>query len=75
MRCWELLQAKLGGRYLLDWADWVAIGVHEAQTYQRPILARRNDDAALAVVDDYVRAVGLGEAWRALEEFFRVHEL
>ena len=38
-----------------------------------PILAGRHDDAALAVVDDYVRAVGFGEAWRALEELFSVH--
>ena len=73
MGCWELFQAKLGGWYLLDWADWVAIGVHETQTYQRHILARRDDDAALAVVDDDVGAVGLGEAWCALEEFFSVH--
>ena len=51
----------------------MALGVHETQTYQRPILARRNDDAALAVVDDDVGAIGLGEAWCALEEFFSVH--
>ena len=37
--------------------------------------ARRHDDAAVAVVEDDVGAVGLGEAWRGLEEFLGIHSL
>ena len=37
------------------------------------ILTRRDDDTAFTIVDDDVGAIGLGEAWCALEEFFGVH--
>ena len=36
--------------------------------------ARRDNDAAVAVVEEDVCAVGLGEAWRALKEFFCFHD-
>ena len=35
--------------------------------------AGRDDDAAAAVVEDDVGAVGLGEAWCALVEFLGIH--
>ena len=38
-----------------------------------PGRSRRYDDAAIAVVEEDVRAVGFGEPRRALEEFFSVH--
>ena len=40
-----------------------------------PARPRRHDDAAVAVVEDDVGAVGLGEAWRGLEEFLGIHRL
>ena len=40
-----------------------------------PARPRRHDDAAVAVVEDDVGAVGLGEAWRGLEEFLGIHSL
>ena len=40
-----------------------------------PARPRRHDDAAVAVVEDDVGAVGLGEAWRGLEEFLGIHAL
>ena len=40
-----------------------------------PARSRRHDDAAAAVVEDDVGAVGLGEPWRGLEEFLGIHSL
>ena len=40
-----------------------------------PARPRRHDDAAVAVVEGDVGAVGLGEAWRGLEEFLGIHSL
>ena len=64
----ELLQAEFGGWGLLDWAALVAFGVQEAQTNFRARCAGRYDDAAIAVVEDDVGAVGFGEAWCAFDD-------
>ena len=66
--CGELLQAEFGGWDLLDWAALVAFGVQEAQTNFRARCAGRYDDAAIAVVEDEVSAVGFGEAWCAFDD-------
>ena len=58
---------------MLDWAalDAVSVACSDGDFLSRR--SRRNDDAA-AVREYDVRAVGLGEAWRGLEEFLGVHE-
>ena len=57
--------------------DWASLSTSSVACTHGDILAgrsRRYDDAAIAVVKEYVGAVGFGEARRALEEFFCVHE-
>ena len=72
--CWELLQAKLLGRYLLDWAALNTVSVACSNGDFLAEDARRHDDAAIAVVEEDVCAVGLGEAWCAFKEFFSIHD-
>ena len=61
-------------RYLLDWAALNAISVACSHGDFRARNAGRDDDAAVAGVEDDVGAVGLGEAWCALVEFLGIHE-
>ena len=60
---------------MLDWAALNAVCVACPDGDMVPARPRRHDDAAVAVVEDDVGAVGLGEAWRGLEEFLGIHSL
>ena len=66
---------------MLDWAALNAVSVacpngDMVPARTRPYTyTRRHDDAAVAVVEDDVGAVGLGDSWRGLEELFSVHDL
>ena len=60
---------------MLDWAALPAFSVACAYCDFLIEDARRYDNSAIAVVEDDVGAVGIGESWRAFEEFFGVHSV
>ena len=72
--CWELLQAKLLGRYRLNWAALNTVSVACSHGDVLPGNARRYDNRSIAVVEEDVSAVRFGEARRGLVEFLSVHD-